>query len=160
EPTNAYKDLIMNLRSSARITPKQARDAAAEIYLTKVREEVANNKLPPDLKITERMTDKELAGRQALSANLMKDFTKPHEAPSYLQEVFYFVPLFCALQLQRSGEYLAALDWFQTVYAYHLPSGQRQIYYGLTLEEQITTEFTRPANWPREGLNPHEIARV
>ena len=50
---------------------------------------------------------------------------------------------------------MAALDWFQTVYAYHLPPGRleklpsgtlpagkplpdrRQIYYGLTLDEQI-----------------------
>ena len=48
------------------------------------------------------------------SANLLGD----------LREVFYFVPLLCALQLQRSGEYLAALDWFQTVYAYHLPPGR------------------------------------
>jgi len=191
EPTNAYKDLIENLRSSASITPKQARDAATE-YLTNLRSEfAAEPTFPAELKsaafiISEQMTDGRLAERQALSANLMnkllKDFTKPHEAPSYLQEVFYFVPLFCALQLQRSGERLAALDWFQTVYAYHLPPGRvsadklkvgdkpalppdkplpdrRQIYYGLTLEEQITTEFTRLANWPREGLNPHDIVR-
>src|SRR4029434_127805 len=36
---------------------------------------------------------------------------------------------------------------------------RRQIYYGLTLEEQIPTQFQRPANWPREGLNPHDIVR-
>src|SRR4029434_467622 len=36
---------------------------------------------------------------------------------------------------------------------------RRQIYYGLTLDEQIPTKFQRPANWPREGLNPHDIVR-
>src|SRR4029434_6344692 len=36
---------------------------------------------------------------------------------------------------------------------------RRQIYYGLTLEEQISTQFQRPVNWPREGLNPHDIVR-
>ena len=54
----------------------------------------------------------------------MGTFATPHQAPNYLAEVFYFVPLLCALQLQRSGEYVAALDWFQTVYAYHLPPGR------------------------------------
>ena len=175
KPTKAYQDLITKLRGYARITPDQAR-AEAAVYLTEVRTEVPNNTLPQDLKITERMTDMQLAERQALSANLMKTLTDPHRAtPSHLKEVFYFVPLLCALQLQRSSEYLAALDWFQTVYAYQLPPGRlppgtlppgkplpdrRQIYYGLTLEEQIPTEFTRPGNWPREGLNPHDIVRV
>jgi hypothetical protein len=168
-----------------RITPDQARAAAAD-YLTQLRAEFANNTtfFPQELKsstfvITEQLTDRQLAERQAVSAELMGTFTDPHQAPSYLKEVFYFVPLLCALQLQRSGEYLAALDWFQTVYAYHLPAGRltadklpsgtlpagkplpdrRQIYYGLTLDEQIPTKFQRPGNWPREGLNPHDIVR-
>ncbi len=182
KPTEAYQALITKLRSSVRITPEQARTAAAD-YLTQLRTEFANNTtFPQELKrstfvITERLTDKQLAGRQALSAKLMGTFATPHQAPNYLTEVFYFVPLLCALQLQRSAEYLAALDWFQTVYAYHLPPGRldklppgtlpagkplpdrRQIYYGLTLEEQIPTQFQRPGNWPREGLNPHDIVR-
>jgi Tc toxin complex TcA C-terminal TcB-binding domain len=185
EPTNAYKDLIEKLRSFVRITPDQAREAAKG-YLAQLRAEFANDiTFPQDLKsgtfvITEQLTDKELADRQAISVKLMGTFANPHHAPpSYLKEVFYFVPLLCALQLQRSGEYLAALDWFQTVYAYHLPPGRltadklppgtlpagkplpdrRQIYYGLTLDEQITTQFQRPTNWPREGLNPHDIVR-
>jgi hypothetical protein len=190
EWTQAYQDLIdpksdKKMRRSVRITPGQAHDAAKE-YLVQLRGDFAtNDAFPKELKssafeITEQMTDGQLAERQALSAKLMSAFTNPHEAPNYLQEVFYFVPLFCALQLQRSGEYLAALDWFQTVYAYHLPPGRltvdklppgtlppgnplpdrRQIYYGLTLEEQIPPQFQRSVNWPREGLNPHDIAQV
>jgi hypothetical protein len=187
EPTSAYKELIKKMRGFTRITPDQARTAAAE-YLAQLQTEFAtDNTFPQKLKtafiITDQQTDGQLADRQALSAKLMATFTDPHQAPSYLKEVFYFVPLLCALQLQRSGEYLAALDWFQTVYAYHLPPGRltsdkltvdgtpalppgkplpdrRQIYYGLTLEEQIHTEFNRPVNWPRAGLNPHEIVRT
>ena len=41
--------------------------------------------------------------------------------PAYLREIFYFVPMALALQLQKSGQYLAALDWFRVVYACDLP---------------------------------------
>ena len=174
EPTNAYKDLIDKVRGFARITPALIGGVARE-YLELVRKEIPNNALPQDLKITERMTDKELADRQVVSINLLKPFADLQQVPSHLKEIFYFVPLLCALQLQRSGEYLAALDWFRTVYAYHLPPGRltpdklppgtkplpdrRQIYFGLTLDEQTPTVFLRPANWPREGLNPHDIVQ-
>jgi hypothetical protein len=129
--------------------------------------------LKNDFEITEQLTDSELAARQQLCATLMAALTDPHKAPRSIQEIFYFVPLLCALQLHRSGEYLAALDWFQTIYAYHLPLGRltvlpagepqpdrRQIYYGLTLDERIPTSFVREADWPRVGLNPHDVART
>jgi hypothetical protein len=186
EATKAYQGLITKLRSLARITPEQARTAAAD-YLTQLRGDFATNAtFPQELKssafiLTEQLTDRQLADRQALSVKLMGTLTDPHQAPNYLEEVFYFVPLLCALQLQRSAEYLVALDWFRkNVYAFHLPPGRltadklppgtlpagkplpdrRQIYYGLTLEEQIPTQFQRPVNWPREGLNPHDIVHV
>jgi Tc toxin complex TcA C-terminal TcB-binding domain len=185
EPTESYKTLITTLRKLARVTPERARNEA-EKYLSGLRQD-HNNALPPELmssdfKITEQLTDKDLADRQVLSAKLMRTLTNPHDAPSHLKEVFYFVPLFCALQLQRSGEYLTALDWFQTVYAYHLPPGRltadklvdadnkpvlppdkplpdrRQIYYGLTLDEKIETRFQRSLkDWPRKGQKPHDI---
>ena len=43
--------------------------------------------------------------------------------PGYVQEIFYFVPLALALQLQRSGQYLAALDWIETFYTDHFAAG-------------------------------------
>ena len=159
-----FQDPVNGLRSIAPVTPDQARDAA-EKYLTQLQSEFANDsKFPPVLKntnfeITERQRDDQLAQRQALCADIMRALPDPLQAPNFLEEVFYFVPLFCAFQLQRSGEYLAALDWYQSVYAYHLPLDQRPIYFGLTLEEQIPTQFVRPADWPREGLNPHDIAK-
>jgi len=185
EPTHAFESLIAELRGFARITADEARAKAAQ-YLGGLRKELGTD-LPSELQespgpkrsfvITERLTDTQLAHRQALSAELFGRLTDPdpHEAPSYLKEVFYFVPLLCALQLRRSGEYVAALDWFRSVYAYHLPPGRlkadqlpsdtppdplpdrRHIYYGLTLEEQIPAKFRRPADWPRDGLNPHDI---
>lgn len=185
-PTKAYKNLIGRLRSFARITPEQARASAAD-YLAQLRADPSIN-LPPELRdpvprgqspiaLTERLTDTELATRQAISLKLMKTVSDPHLAANHLQEIFYFVPLLCAVQLQRSGEFLAALDWFRTVYAYHLPPGRvtlepgtlpadkpapdrRQIYYGLTLDEQTPTRFERDGNWPRVGLNPHDIVHA
>lgn len=64
-----------------------------------------------------------------------------------------------AVQLQKSGQYLAALDWFQTVYAHDLPVNERKIYHGLTLEAtNVPTSFDHTGDWLRVGLNPHEIA--
>jgi hypothetical protein len=164
EPSKSYQGLITKLRSLGRVNPIQVRSAAAD-YLSQLRSEFASNTtFPAALKniafiITEQMTDSQLADRQALTVQLMGPFPNPHQAPTFLREVFYYVPLLCALQLQGSGEYLSALDWFQTVYAYHLPLVKRKIYYGLTLEEQIQTKFVRPVDWPREGLNPHDIVK-
>ena len=64
-----------------------------------------------------------------------------------------------ALQLQSAGHYLAALDWYQTVYAFNLPLANRKIYRGLELEEGITSKYERVPEWLREELNPHIFAR-
>ena len=71
------------------------------------------------------------------------------------------MPMALALQLQRSGQYLAALDWIETVYTDHLALNERKIYRGFVLEETIPTQYQRnPDNWLRAGLNPHEIVTV
>ncbi len=75
----------------------------------------------------------------------------------YLQELFYFVPMQLALQLQKSGEHVAALDWYQTVYAYNLPIEERKIYYGLELEKNLTPNFVRGAHW-LQRLSPDQLA--
>jgi hypothetical protein len=186
KPTAAFENLIETLRKAVRITPGQARDAA-RVYLEQLSKEpglTLDDRLKsPRFQMTELLRDSELADRQALCAKLMETFDNHSQAPSHLKEIFYFVPLLCALQLQRSGEFLSALDWLKTVYAYHLPPGRltadklkvgvnsalpgnkplpdrRQIYYGLTLDERIQTRFERPVDWPREGFNPHEIEEV
>jgi Tc toxin complex TcA C-terminal TcB-binding domain len=184
--TSAFENLVETLRKPVRITPAQAREAA-RVYLEQLRKEsdltLDDSLKSPSFEMIELLRDSELADRQALCARLMGTFDNHSQAPSHLKEIFYFVPLLCALQLQRSGEFLSALDWLKTVYAYHLPPGRltadklrvdenpvlpdnkplpdrRQIYYGLTLDERIPTRFERPVDWPREGFNPHEIVEV
>jgi hypothetical protein len=84
--------------------------------------------------------------------------TVPSLAAEYLQEIFHFVPLALARQLQQSGQFLAALDWIETVYTDHLASGERKIYPPLVMEESIVTRYQRnPDDWLRVGLNPHQI---
>jgi len=110
--------------------------------------------------ITEEMTDVELAASSIfLHDEIYNGITEPSLAPVYVQEIFYFVPMALALQLQRAGQYLVALDWIETFYTDHLISSERKIYRGLVLEESIATRYQRnPDDWLRVGLNPHQIA--
>jgi len=73
-------------------------------------------------------------------------------------EAFFFVPLAIALQLQRSGDYLAALDWFRSIYDYSLPSTSREIYPGL--EPNPSPDVWRDDHWMwlQDPLDPHAIA--
>ncbi len=134
--------------------------------------------LPDDFIITDQITDfaghrqlvEKLFDAQKQNGKLKRDYMTddgqviriddPHQAPNWLQEIFYFVPMAIALQLHRSGEYLAALDWYQTVYAYQLPRGGRKIYHGLELE-RVFSDRPRitPGIWLRTELNPHSFAR-
>ena len=86
------------------------------------------------------------------------------DTPPRLKEVFYFVPMQVALQLQKSGEYVAALDWYQTVYAFNLLDNpattgddEREIYYALRLEQNTFPNLSRIERWLFD-LNPHIIA--
>jgi hypothetical protein len=76
----------------------------------------------------------------------------------YLEEAYYFGPIHLALQLQASGQYTAALDWFRSVYDYSMPQGERKIYYGLKAEESYDAVYERAQDWLLDPLNPHEIA--
>ena len=159
-PTQSYKDLIAALQDTARMTPTLAREKAQE-YLTNLRTELTE--LPPELRAdTFLITDElDLVARKELVRELFTgvDVNQPHTEKNYLREVFWLVPMALALQLQRAGHYLAALDWFQTVYAFHLPTTSRKIYYWLELEEDIPSVYERVPEWLREELNPHIFAR-
>ena len=81
----------------------------------------------------------------------------------YQQEAFFFVPLYIALQLQQRGHYTDALDWFRSIYDYSMPTipgDQREIYYGLKLEEAAPSGYQRAVDWLQDPLNPHAIART
>ena len=77
---------------------------------------------------------------------------------TYLEEAYYFVPIHLALGLQRSGEYLAALDLLRTVYDYTAGVGKRKIYYGLVDEQSLPDTYKRGKEWLLDPLTPHAIA--
>ncbi|MBK9284050.1 MAG: hypothetical protein IPM51_06980 [Sphingobacteriaceae bacterium] len=78
-----------------------------------------------------------------------------------LAEAYYFVPMLLGLDQQRRGQYDAALSWYQSVYDYTNPLvAKRKIFYGLVLEESITTTFLQAPNWLLDPLNPHYIAQT
>ena len=100
--------------------------------------------------------------KQAFEANMAvpADFSQaaPASTMTYLQEAYYFVPVYLANQLQQQGQYTTALDWFRTTYDYSVPEQTRDIYYGLVLEEGPPQLYTLPTGWLTDPLNPHAIA--
>ncbi|MGB0127643.1 MAG: neuraminidase-like domain-containing protein [Rhodocyclaceae bacterium] len=162
--TAAYKNLMKDLRDQQRLSPAQARNLAAAYHQALTTE--LGTTLPETLRkgallITEQLSDTQLADRRSFIQGFFSGIANPHLAPAHIKEIFYFVPMALALQLQKSGQYLAALDWIETVYTDHLAVDQRKIYRGLVLEETIATQYQRnPDNWLRVGLNPHEIVAV
>jgi hypothetical protein len=160
--TDAFSSLVIRLRKEQRLSPERARQFA-EDYLRGVTTEVGKD-FPATLKdenfqITEQLSETELTARRALIQGFFSATTNPHAAHTYVKEIFYFVPVAIALQLQKAGEYLAALDWFQTVYAYNFPLDKRKIYYGFVLEQNLATTYNRnTVDWLVKSLNPHDIA--
>lgn len=158
----AFVTLTQALRNQSRLTPLAARTLAQQ-YLKDLGTEMGT-RLPPELHdgaltLTEALTDTELAQRRSFIAAQFGDVTVPAQVPPHLPEIFFFVPMSLALQLQQAGQFLAALDWIETVYTDHFAAAERKIYRGLVLEETIPTHYQRnPDHWLREQLNPHEIA--
>ena len=170
-PTDAFWNLVDRLRDNLRLTPSLARTEAQK-HLDELRKEIGE-KLPIELRnssfqITEQFSNTQLEDRREFVKELFGN-TELQKVPNYLQEIFYFVPMLMALALQKSGQFLAALDWFQTIYAYNLPTmpidgenkrDRRKIYYGLELGKNIETKFERNLNdWLLDAFNPHDIAK-
>lgn len=87
-------------------------------------------------------------------------------AVGFLWEAWYFVPLHIALELQKAGQFEAALDWFHILYAYDLPLGpsggqgsdsKRRIFPGLALES-TQSQYLQVPTWIVDASNPHQIA--
>jgi hypothetical protein len=155
--------LIQDLRQTFKLTPELARQKAAA-YLTNLRKELGTS-LPPELQspaflLTDQMSDADLVTRQQLVTSLFGGIADPNEIPQFLREVFWLAPIALALRLQEERHYLAALDWFQTVYAFNLPPANRKIYRGLALEEAVKTAYVRDLKWLITQLNPHILART
>src|SRR5262249_49739911 len=159
-PSKAFRDMITALQKISRLTPALARDIARQ-YLSDLRSQIGT--LPERLKadsfvITEQL---DLFVRKKLVEDLFteKEVKEPHKEPGYLLEIFWLVPMALAVQLQKAGHFLTALDWYQTVYAFNLSPADRKIYKGLKLEESITSKYDRVPEWLVEELNPHIFAR-
>jgi hypothetical protein len=78
---------------------------------------------------------------------------------AYLEEAFYFVPLHIALQLQKSGLFVSALDWFRLVYDFTAPIGQRRLL-GLPADQGTADYKRKTETWLLDPLNPHAIAEA
>lgn len=111
--------------------------------------------------IRERFSEGELQNRRAFIRRIFQDNLCEDASPSiltYLEEAYYFVPVHLALQLQRHGDYTAALDWFRTVYDYRALPDRRKISYVLEREDDLSRDYERETDWLLDPLNPHEIA--
>lgn len=164
-PTRSFigKDgLIDKLRKTPKVTPQVVRDLARQ-YVESLRKELGDSgiNLPADFVLTDQqLSAEELRKRQELISRLFAGITNPNAILQYLREVFWLVPMALAQRLQDDREYLAALDWYQTVYAFELPLDQRKRYPGLTMEAAISSSYSRTPGWLTEELNPHVVART
>ena len=161
-PTPAFQAFIGRLRGVSLLTPQRARDEAAQ-YLRELRADpqvpLPAPLLDPQFAITDRFTESQLAERRrALIAPLLTTYTTLDAVPSHLKEVFYFVPLHLALELQKAGHFLPALEWYQTVYAYGRPPAERKIFTALDLEPKVSDVQRNPFEWLLHSLNPHDFA--
>jgi len=108
--------------------------------------------------ITERLDSTELQVRRTqISKAFLDNQAAPAAVRIYLEEAWYFVPMYLALQLQRRGQYVAALDWLRTVYDYTVKVFPK-IYYPLVQEQNLDFLFARSEDWLLDPLNPHVIA--
>jgi len=155
-PTESFQTLLKSLQKTNQITPANAQKIV-EDYLKELTSKVSS--LPQEIKKELFITDKiDLVGRKKLVKDLF-DKEESSEIKELFLEIFWLVPMSLAMQMQKDGNYLAALDWYQTVYAFNLPPENRKIYRGLELEEEIETEYVRVPEWLIEELNPHIFAR-
>ena len=88
---------------------------------------------------------------------------------TYIEEIFLHGPLQIALELQRSKQFLAALDWLRTIYDYsgeagirrYVPYALKQSYQqwkiGARLDER---GLLRDPGWLLDPLNPHAAATL
>ena len=163
DATQAFQNLAVRLRNYSPLTPRQAREEAAQ-YLKDLLKDLGSPPLFPsdsNLVLNDQLDEQGLLQLQQLVMGVFTQSKPPINSlgatPVYLQEVFYFVPLHLALQLQHSGQFEAALHWLRTIYAYEWPAtAKRKIYYGLVLEESTATTYQPTPHW-LQSLNPHDI---
>ncbi|GEO13531.1 neuraminidase-like domain-containing protein [Microvirga aerophila] len=116
------------------------------------------------LSIPQHLTGQQLQQRrQQIATGFSGNKDAPPPVLMYLHEAYYFVPLQLALSLQSAGQFVAALDWFRTIYDFEAevgPPNLRNIYFGLELDAMrpLNSTFHLAEGWLLDPLNPHAIA--
>jgi hypothetical protein len=173
--TTAFETFITQSFDQAPLTPTTARIIAAN-YLADLRSGETGSgypDLPSELTdqnavIEERLSDSQLRTLADKEKALYTKYVDPTSALAqdlpkalYIWEVFFFVPLQLALQLEQAGQFSAALGWYRTLYNYPAPAPQRPIWYSLVVEESNpNATYNQPSDWLYDGLNPHDLASV
>ena len=170
-PTEAFLALMSGsdrrsgLLSISRLTPDQAL-TLGETYLDQVKVETGAAEALKDVRLTNARSNAELDKYRDLCTRLASGptghpVTEERQIPQLLREIFWLVPMALARKLHDCGHYAAALDWYQTVFAYQLPADRRFIYHGLALEQSTHSVFGRLPQWLAfiKELNPHFTAR-
>ena len=99
--------LLGRLREHPTLTAELAQTLADEFY-----SKDARNAFPNAFALNLK------AGLNEAQLNALRAQTKAAVGQSWAREAYYLVPMLLGLRLQASGEYAAALGWFQTVYDY------------------------------------------
>jgi len=160
-PKPCFITLISNLRSQSMFTLDDARTAASNYFTAANLDSDWVTFLAPQL--TDRSSDQDLLKRETSFKTLSNPSGVSNPPGSFsltgtdyeLFEALWLVPIAIGQRLQSGRQYLAALEWFRTVYAYNLPQANRNIYYALTFEANTTTEYVRDPLWLTTKLNPH-----
>ena len=159
DSTAAFRTLVTDLRKPRAATPTSVL-GMAEKYAAGVRD-AWKQALPAASEATKAyVPDPRRSPADQATVNAEALPAPPaalHEIPAVIQEMLYFVPLAIGLELQRTGEFVAALDWFQLVYNVALRPAERKVYRGLRLESNAAPTLSRAQDWLQQ-LNPHELA--
>jgi hypothetical protein len=149
-----FRIFVSALRAKGRVTPKFIRDTV-KAY----RKNTERTRSRPT--IDDQLSDEDL---NVIKAQCAQEFSEPGfsnpQTRQQTQEYYYFVPIEAALKLQKSREYVAALAWFRSVYAYDLDPQTRKIYRLLELEDNNAAVLSEGAHWLTEDINPHVTASL
>ncbi|WP_458190373.1 Tc toxin subunit A-related protein [Haladaptatus sp. NG-WS-4] len=139
----AYANTTSKLIRATSILPKLPLSSAGEVVIPKIGPPIKNPK------------------QYASSVKtLYKETSGPEIFQTYLNEAYYFLPLYAGLQLKKSGQYQEALDWLQTVYDY---ASKKPIEICPFLQQDSGTDkentIQTPTYWLDDPLDVHGLAR-
>ena len=156
-PTKAYTGFLADLAARPALDPATARDLGGS-YRSRLHKD---DNIDVHVTLTDRLSNTQIDRHRQYSDQFAGPVTEESQIPQEIREIFWLVPMALARKLQAAGHYRAALDWYQTVFAYQLPPGQRLIYTGLRLEQSTVSTYGRLSEWLSviTGLNPHVTAR-